>query len=406
MSANTTSTIASKFKVRYNKKTTELVPVSADIQRRVQFRKDMELGAKAEFDVSLSLELGFTQGEGSLNGAIAQRTAKATVEAYNLTLQSQVSYSVISRAKSNEAAFGRFGDSKFIPMVNSMRMREEYYDLYGRQGLGKVTANNSGVLTISEASWNTTLMSSIIGAIVEAWTAVDGSTQHNGDLTVTGVDPENRTVTVSGTNAAVVANDILFFKGDHNTGRIGLMHIARNVGVLFGINAANEPLWKSNFYDLGTSPLSLAKILGMAGKSAAKGCVGQKLVNYVPVEAFQGLVADESALRQYGATKKAQNGFETIEFLGASGPIEVVPHLYLRDGETVLWPEDQCSIIGSAEADTQLAKDGDIIFDLENSNFKEMRMFSDSCGIFCEKPGWITYGTRSDGKALHAAASA
>ena len=54
------------------------------------------------------------------------------------------------------------------------------------------------------------------------------------------------------------------------------------------------------------------------------------------------------------------------------------------------------------EATTQLAKDGDMIFDLEGYNYKEMRMFSDSCGVFCERPGWITLITRSDSNALHA----
>jgi hypothetical protein len=43
----------------------------------------------------------------------------------------------------------------------------------------------------------------------------------------------------------------------------------------------------------------------------------------------------------------------------------------------------------------------DMIFDMPNSTDKEMRLFSD-LQIFCERPGYITYGRRSDGKALSA----
>lgn len=401
---NTTTSLSARLKKRYNKNISELVPVPADMQRRVEFRNDLKGGDSAEFDVQLSLELGFTQGEGTLNGAIAQTNAKAIVSATNLTLQSQVSYSLIKRAQTEEGAFARFASDKFIPMVDSFRMREEYYMLYGRRGLGELSANASGqVLTISEASWNPTLWASIKGAVIEAWTAIDGSTQHNGDLVVSDINVENRTVTVVGTCSAVVSGDILFFKGDHNTGRIGLMHIARNTGTLYNISAATYALWAANHHDLGTSAITLGKILVAAGKSAAKGCVGKKLVCYVPVQAFQTLVADEAALTTHGASKrKAENGFEYLTFLGASGEIEVVPHLYMRDGEAVLWPEDLTYVIGSSEATTQVGPGGDIIFDLETKNYKEMRMFSDSCGVYCEKPGFITYMTRSDGEALHA----
>jgi hypothetical protein len=403
MSVNTTSTLVNRLKKKYNKETSQLVPVPADLQRRLPFKAEMGGGEQTEFDVQLSLELGFTQGEGVLNGAIAQTNAKAIVSAYNLTLQSQVSYSLIARAQKEDQAFNRFGDSKFIPMVDSFRMREEFLALQGRRGIGVVESIDTGVITITEASWNATLMCSIKGAILEAWTAVDGSTQHNGDLTVSAIGVTARTVTVTGTSSSVAPGDVLFFKGDHNTGRIGLMHIAKNTGTLFNIDAAANPLWKANAYNAGTSALTLGKILAAAGMSAEKGCVGKKLVCYVPVQTFQTLVSDEAALVQYKAgVSTAERGFDTIKFLGANGQIEVVPHLYTRDGEAVLWPEEFTYIIGSQEATTQLAKDGDMIFDLEGYNYKEMRMFSDSCGVFCERPGWITLITRSDSKALHA----
>jgi hypothetical protein len=413
LGANTPTNLASRFKQRYNKEISQIVPMTADILRTVKFRNDLALGASAEFDVQLAPELGFSQGQGSvtLNGANTQATARATVGGYSLILQSQVSYDAIARAKSTDQAFASFSDSKFIPMVDSFRMREEYHALLGRdQGLGKITANSSGTLTISEDTFIPALASSLIGAVLQAWTAkltatTASGSQHNGDLTVTAVNITNRTITVSGTSAAVVANDYLYFKGDYTvTSRIGLLSIAQNSGSLFGISATTYPLWSANTYSLGTSAITLGKILDGAAKSAEKGCVGKKLVCYVPVSAFQKLVSDEAALVTYGASKsnKAENGFEYLTFLGASGTIEVKPHLFIPDGVSLLWCPEYTYVIGSTEATAQIAKDGDIIFDLESTSAKEMRMFSDTVGVFCERPGFMVYMTRSDSLKLSA----
>lgn len=410
---NTPTTLASRFKSQYNKEISQIVPMTADILRSVKFKADLSLGLDSNFDVQLSPELGFSQGTGNatLNGSITQATAKATVTAYSLVLQSQVSYDAITRAKSSDKAFASFSDSKFIPMVDSFRMREEYHALLGRdQGLGKVTGNAAGVLTISSDTWIPALASSLVGAVIVAYDAKLTATtasgaQHNGDLTVTAVNLTNRTITVSGTNAAVVANDYLYFKGDYTvTSRIGLLSIAQNSGTLFGISATTYPLWRGNSYSLGTSAITLGKILQGAARAAEKGCVGKKLVCSVPVSAFQSLVADESALVQYAAnkTKTAENGFEYLTFLGASGSIEVKPHLFMPDGVALIWSPEYTCVIGSQEATAQIAKDGDMVFDLETSMAKEMRMYSDTCGVFCERPGFMVYMTRSDNLALNA----
>lgn len=412
MSANTPTTIASRFKQRYNKEITDVIPTTSDILRRCEFRADMALGASAEFDVQLSPELGFSQGTGraTLNGAIAQATARASVGAYSLVLQSEVSYDAVSRSKGDDRAFASFASQNFIPMVESFRSREEIHALLGRdQGLGKVVSNTSGVLVISEDTWIPAVVSQLVGAVINAYSAkltatTASGSPHNGDLTITAVDMAARSITVSGTNSSVVANDYLYFKGDYTlSSRIGLISIARNTGTLFGISAATYPLWSGNSYDVGTSALTLGKILQAASKAGEKGCVGKKLVCYVPVSAFQGLVSDEAALRVYGAekSKAAENGFEMLTFLGATGQIEVVPHLFIPDGLSVIWCPEYSYILGSQEATNKVGKD-DIFFDLEGVMAKEMRMFSDTCGVFSERPGFMVVMQRSDGKKLSA----
>ena len=405
MSVNAPDTLASRLKQKFNKEISDIVPATADFQRRVQFRKDLESGASSEFDVQLSHESGFSSGSGSvsLNGAIKQVSARASVTGFSHILQTQVAYDLISRANKDDKAFAKFADGKFLGMVNAMRNREEWLALNGRRGCGKITNNSSGVLTISADTFCPAFWSSQIGATFEAYDAIAGGAQHNGDLTVSAVNVSTRAVTVTGTSSSVVADDHLHIKGQMGGGRYGLMDIAYNTGSLYGISATTYPLWSANAYDCGTSPLTLGKIVEAAGESANKGAAGEKMVCYVPAKCFQNLISDESALIRHNAGKKKfETGAEGIEVVSAVGTIEVVPHLFMKEGEAVIYPPSWTYILGSQEATMSLAKDGDMIFDLESNSAKELRMFSDNT-IFCERPGYITYITRSDSGALHTA---
>jgi hypothetical protein len=408
---NTTSTIASRLKEVYNNGITQLVPTSNElVGKRLKFKKELELGKSAIFDVQLSHENGFTVGIGelTLNAAVAQTAAKATVDAFQVILRSRVSYDLINRAKTTKAAFARFNDSKFIPMVESFRKREEIYGLYGQDSIGKVLTNTSGALVITVESWAPSLWLGSEGAVLVAGsTRAATATQHDGDLTITAVDTATRTVTVSGTSTSVVAGDFLFFKGDITFADdvfacpAGLMRIARNAGSLYGISAATYSLWSANSYDAGTSALTIGKILAAASKAADKGC-DQPLTCLVPVGCFQNLVADQAALRKYDGSyskSKAENGFESLKFYGATGSIEIVAHMFMKQGEALLFPERNTYLIGSTEMTNIVGPGGDIVFDLESTSAKEMRLVSEWT-TFSERPGWMVLIKRSDDGVL------
>jgi hypothetical protein len=270
---------------------------------------------------------------------------------------------------------------------------------YGRQGLGVVSANNTGVLTITAGSWCAAMWMTLKGAKLEAFTS--GGTQHNGDLTVSAVSIANKTVTVTGTSTSVAADDILFLKGHRANSPYGLMDIAKNGGTLYNISASDYELWAANHYDVGTSALTLGKILVAAAMAANKGCA-DPLTCLVPVESFQALVNDQSQLIRFNASAstKAESGFDAITVRGATGKIEIVPYMFCKEGEFVMFPERYSYLIGSEEMTNQPGDEGDIWMTVPDSNSKEIRWYGEWT-VFCEKPGYIVYGTRSDGLALH-----
>lgn len=405
---NTPTTLASRLKEVYPNGISSIVPAANELYgKRLKFRKDLEHGKKIVFDVNLAPEQGFTVGTGdvTLLGAVAQTSASAEVTGVSVVLQSNVSYDLISRAKTNKQAFAAFHDQKFIGAAEAFMQRCEILAMgYGRQGLGVLSADDDGAggLTISKASWCPALWLTMIGATIQSYTALTGGSQHDGDMVVTAVDVANRKITVSGTSTSQATNDILFLKGHRGTAPVGLMDIAKNTGTLYNISASTYDLWKANSYDVGTSALTLGKIALAAAKSADKGCVDD-LTCLVPPAVFQNLVSDQAALRDHGADynkNEAETGWESICFWGATGKIKVVPYIFCKQGEFVMFPEKYSYVLGSEEGTNQVGPGGDIVFDLESTAAKQMRMFADFT-VFCERPGYITYGTRSDGEALH-----
>jgi len=406
--ANTPTTLASRLKEVYPDGPSSLVPACNELfGKRLEFRKDLEAGKKVVFDVQLSNEQGFSVGTGdvTLLGAVAQTSASAEVSGVSVILQSNVSYDAITRAKTSKQAFVSFNNSKYIPAAESFRTRGELLAMgYGRQGLGVLSADDdaAGGLTISVGSWSPALWLTMLGATIQSFTAVSGGSQHDGDMVVTGVDVLTRVITVSGTSTAQATGDILFLKGHRGAAPVGLMDIAKNTGVLHNISAATYALWAANKYDVGTSALTLGKLLLASAMASNKGCK-EPLTAFVPNNAFVAMVSDQAALRQYGAnynSKKAETGFESIVFSGACGPVEVIPYMFAKEGEFIMFPERYTYLIGSCEMENSIAKDGDILFDLESTAAKQLRWFGDFT-TFCERPGWIVYGNRSDNLALH-----
>jgi hypothetical protein len=291
-------------------------------------------------------------------------------------------------------------------MVESFKRREEIYAIYGQDGLGKVSSVSGQDIVITADTWCPSLWLGLEGAVLEAFDSKSASAnQHNTDITLSSVAISTRTLTVTGTISSVVANDHIYFKGDRTTtahkAPVGLMTIARNTGTLYNISASSVALWSATSYDVGTSGLTLGKILEASAKAADKGC-DEKLTCFVPVKAFQNLVSDQAALRKYDASyskSKMENGTESLAFYGATGLIEVVPYMFMKQGEFVMFPERYTCLIGAAQMKNQVGPGGDIVFDLESTSAKEMRLFA-HWTVFCERPGWIVYGTRSDAGAL------
>jgi hypothetical protein len=383
----------------------KVLPEDNLLQTDVDFVEADATGEKLVFMVPLTYCHSFSYGPSSganttitLNDAQAPYIGKAEVEGYQLIGRIQMDYAYLSKAaKKGQRAFQAAMDASMEALIESARRRIEMSLLHGQNGLGKVSSNTSGALVITDATWSSGIWVGMKDAVLEAW---DGQTvtqtQHNGDLTVSSITPSAKTVTVTGTNAAVVANDHLYFKGSrtstvYNEGA-GLMKIASNTGTLFGLSATTYDAWAA-VQRTSVGAISFAKILLGQAEAQVKG-LKEDVCLYVAPKRFAELNADLAADRVFDnsySPKKGEVGVSEIMYHSPSGVIKVKSHSLMKEGEAVSFPPSKCQRVGSTDLTFVLpGTNGEMLLHIPDKNVYEARCYSDQT-FFCKTPARIVY---------------
>lgn len=404
MAGENTQSTADMYKEVYAEGGPEnVVPNSSILRRLIPFASDLT-GDSWHQAVNLTLEHGFTYngsggGVATLNSPINATVKDANSTGFEVVGRARVAYAAASRAASSKQAFTKLWDQMLMNLKLGHEKRAELTLLRGRKGLGKVSGNSSGVLTITDDSWSPTTWAGMEGAVLEAFTTDAASaTQHNGDLVISAVDFVSKTITVTGTSSSVAQNDILFFKGaktvnGYNEGA-GIVAIAANSGSLFGIDAASYALWAGNSSASFGTP-SMGRFLSAITSAVDKG-LEEKVILLVCPRTWELLNADLAANRMFDGSyskEKAENGAQKISYYGQAGEIEVRSHPYLQRGESVAFPISPYKRIGSADVGMGvpgLPGSREIFFHDVTTNAMEARTFSDM-SLFCNRPSTSLY---------------
>ena len=400
--ANSPETLVGDFKNLYKEAgLVNAIPSWMIVQERFKFEEaEAGLGQYYIFGVVLQKEQGVTyapssgssSGAQTLNAAVAGYIGQAQVEGFAIYLRARLSYDAAAKAsRAGKKAFAQAYGAVLKNMKESHQFRLELSLLYGRDGLGIVDSNTSGTLALTAASWATGIWASgMKGAILEAFTTVAASaTQHNGDLTVSSISVANKNVVVTGTNSAVVQNDILYFKGARTTTGynecIGLYRIlSTTTGTIFNIDSAAYELWRSQSYTV-SGQLSLTAIMNAAALGMSFGL--EKAVLLCAPEKFAQLASDEAALRRYVQdSPQAKRGVKGISFMMGSVDVEILPHPLVKQGHALMLPEDAVHRVGSVDVTFSLPGSGEpMTVHVTDSTAIELRSMSDQ-GIYLETP--------------------
>jgi hypothetical protein len=396
---NTPNTVPGVFKEVYGEDLVNALPNFAILQKEVPFDEMEMTGDKYVVGVKLQHEHGFSYGPSSgsstlltLNAAVAGYIGRAQIEGYQIVLRSRIDYAAASKAaaKGKKAFVSAYG-ALIENMKESFAKRLELSLLYGQRGLGTVSGNTAGALVITAATWAPGIWSGMKDCVLEAFDGVTGTdTQHNGDLTITSVDMANKTVTVSGTSAAVAANDILFFKGARTATAFnecpGLDKIMTNTGTLFNISAATYELWKANSSAVGGA-VSMSAILTGVNKCVAMGLMEDCEVLISPSK-WSVLNSDQAALRAYDDKydpKQAENAFQGIQYNSTNGKIRVISHPMVKEGEAFILALKRLKRVGSSDIAFRQEGTDELVLHVPDVSAYEIRVFSDQ-GVFHELP--------------------
>ena len=391
---NTASTVSAWLKEIYADSLHNLVPEGVRLLKLVKFESgEKEIGDKYVQPVALTHEFGFSVGTGAftLSDAIAATYAEAQVEGKNLLLRTQVSYDAMAKASSTKKAFVKWSEQILGNMTSSFTKRLEVLHFYGASSIGEVESISTGVITLKTSAFASGIWAGSEGMIIEAFTAVTGGSQHNGDLTVSATDLTAHTVTVTGTSDAIAANDVIFYKGFRGNELNGIDKITTNTGTLYNISASSYALWKGNTYSCGSAQLTFKKIQHAVALAVAKG-LDEKVTCFVSPATYADLNTNMAAARKHDDSykkTKGENGFESICFFGVNGEIEVVPSIYVKEGEAFACPLKRFKRIGSSDITMRMPgqSEDQLVLQMPSNAGYEMRLFYDG-NLFCERPAW------------------
>lgn len=379
----------------------DAIPAWGIVQDRFKFEEAESLGQYYIFGITLQKEHGATyapssgasSGPQTLNASIAGYVAQVQVEGYSIYMRSRLSYDAAAKAsRAGKKAFAQAYGAVLKNLKESHQYRLELSLLYGQVGLGTVLTNTTGALVISDATWATGIWAAgLKDAILEAFTTTAASaTQHDGNLTVTAVTVSSKTVTVTGTNSSVVANDILYFKGARTTTGWnecpGLDKILQNTGTLFNVDAASYDAWKSQSYAVGGN-LSMTSIMQGASLGMSYG-LEEGLLMCAP-EKFAQLGVDEASLRRYvndSDAKKTKRGVKGVNFMLGPVDIEVLAHPFIKQGTPILVPSQHVHRVGATDITFGMpGSDEPMEVHVTDTTALEMRSMSDQ-GVYIERP--------------------
>lgn len=396
----TTSQLDGFFKRVYGDDLEALVPEFAIVAKKIPFQKADKIGDSFRFPVKLTRSQGYTWngaagGVGSaftLNNPISLVTREANVTGSEFVLRERLSYGVVSRSGGKEESFGPALDEVVLDMTESAAFQREMCLLYGGSATGIGTFATFGapagappqsVTTLTAQSWAGGLWAQMQGAAIDCYQLAGGNyTKLNvgGGITVDAIDPDTRTLTlgeeVAGDLALVAAvvgvNPVhIYPKGAFGVaGPVttatggnwfnGLDAILSNTGDLFGINAADYSLWRSNVYDAVAGPLDIGKLQNAISRANVRGLMEDVTV-LTSQYSWTDLLNTLGSARRYNdklPTKEFESGSNSIKFYSTNGVMEIVPHPMVKAGDTFIVPMNRCMRIGSTDITFRLPDAG------------------------------------------------
>lgn len=411
------------YKEVYADRIKDLIPESDVFLKGIPFvSKEQREGNKYHQPVLVSYPTGATWGVGAvaLSTAIASQMQDAQIQGSAITHRDLLAYD--AAAKAANGGKQSFMEATALIVKNLFKAESKFLELDLIYGSGSLSGSNTAgvslatqtsnaagsptttqtVVTISYATWAAAIFSGMENAIVQFYNAgvllgsgagftivslnvVPASATVGGTLTVSGSAPDTTLLQAQ----SATALDI-YWNTQFSNSMLGLKGILTNTtGTVFNISATSYSLWGGNVFDCQSTQLTFGKIQTAVAQGVNRGLEGKVMVAVSP-NTFANLVDEQSGARLYDSSygsDKAENGFKKLEFFSSNGIIEIVPHIFLHQGEALIVPEEETIRLGPVEnvTSTLPGMPGEFFVQSQTYAAYELRAYANEA-IFVEAP--------------------
>lgn len=407
MAAISPSDLQGLYKQAYPQGIEKLYPDIMKLGKLVAFSEDARVGDYFHQPVQLTREGGVTYaapgaGAYDLKAAKPMTMKDAQITGSQITIRSQLALDTVQKSMSSAKAFKKATVPVFESNLETHGKRLEVGYFYGQSatGIGQTQATGSAnvdgtteTIRISDATWAVGIWSAEEGADVNFYKNSDNSLVGTGPFTVSAVDPDSKSLTVTGTtaditalNTAVAAGALNIYFDKAATGSTRtyaeMLGIDRALTIgsgttLFNIST-NYTLWRGNTYAVG-GVLSPSKVINGVNKSVGKGGLDERVSLFCSTNTWPNL-AEQFMAAQIGAQqgRNAETGVESIKYVGPNGAlIEVLAHSVIKDGEAFALPLKRIVRGGTTEPTMEAGGQGEMFTWIPDKNGFEVRSYSD-----------------------------
>ena len=281
--------------------------------------------------------------------------------------------------------------------------------LYGNTSLALAASSiNSNshqtVVTIKTSEFSAGFWAGMQSATFDAFYSANGTqinstnaysvvTSNASANSVTFNNPNTTDLAALDTAIAAAANLVSFyFQGAKGVESDGLKSQLTNTGTLFGIDASKFDLWNGNQYAVPGGTFSFGQLQKAIAIAVGRG-LDQEVDVYVNPNTWANLLTDQAALRLYtSAPGTFENGGDKLTFMSQNGKVNIIPHIYVKNGDAFILPMSHVKRIGVAEMSYDIPgmDKGRIFIQNPTSLSFEYRAYSQET-IFLELPARGVY---------------
>jgi hypothetical protein len=416
-SVTTVAQLDGLFKEVYADKIENLIPESGRLLNEIKFSDKSMVGKQYHQPVRLTNEQGITYagpdaGAFDLNSPIAMTTKDAIVDPSQVVIRSQIPYDAAFKAiQGGRKAFVSATGLVVEGMMDSITKRLIISLLYGGTQIGigtTISSTNTNATTtvvqITDASWATGIWTGSEDARIQFFTgATQVSSGADGIFTISSIDLDNKTLTVTGTATGITALDDELsgsgtgtkiywetMNGDGTTSNdmAGIDKIITNTGTLFNISASAFNLWKGNVFDNSNNALTIGRTINALSSPINRGLDEDATMLCSPTT-WANLNVELAGNRRFDGSfrrSRGDNGFETIEYFTQNGKINIIGWNIVKEGEAFIIPFRRTLRGGATDITFRNpGKGGEFFRELESKAGFELRAYYNQAA-FIETP--------------------